>query len=80
MLDKDLQKYYENFVDLFTTVGWKQLVELLEETEKAADDLRAVKDQRDLDFRQGQLDALRTILTLPVAIDQAVKSHEEAAE
>lgn len=80
MLDKELERYYEAFADLFVTQGWKQLVELLETNQKAIDSVSSVKDQRDLDYRQGQLEAIRTILSLPVSIDLAVKSHEEAAE
>lgn len=80
MLDKDLERYYEAFSDLFVTQGWKQLVELLETNQKAIDSVSSVKDQRDLDYRQGQLEAIRTILSLPVSIDLAVKSHEEVAE
>lgn len=80
MLDKDLEQYYESFADLFVTSGWKQLVELMKTTQEAIESVRTVKDLRDLDFRQGQLAVIDTILNLPLSIELAVNSHQEVVE
>lgn len=80
MLDKDLEQYYESFTDLFVTPGWKQLVELMKTTQEAIESVRTVKDLRDLDYRQGQLAVIDTILNLPLSIELAVNSHQEVVE
>lgn len=80
MLDKDLEQYYESFTDLFVTSGWKQLVELMKTTQEAIESVRTVKDLRDLDYRQGQLAVIDTILNLPLSIELAVNSHQEVVE
>jgi hypothetical protein len=49
--NKDLERYYDNFFELFNLDGWKQLQEQLETTATQINDIRAIKDPRDLDFR-----------------------------
>jgi hypothetical protein len=74
--NKDLERYYDNFFELFNLDGWKQLQEQLETTATQINDIRAIKDPRDLDFRQGQLDALRTLLNFEDSIRQTVVALE----
>lgn len=76
MKNKELESYYDNFFELFNTSGWIQIQEQIKETVNQVNDIRSIKDHRDLDFRQGQLDALRTLLNFEASIRQTVESIE----
>ena len=76
MKNKELESYYDNFFELFGTAGWKQLQKELETTAENINDIRSIKDPRDLDFRQGQLDVVRTMLNFEASIRQTVESIE----
>lgn len=78
MISKELEQYYENFYGLFATSGWKQLTDELTKQEDSLNQLRDVKDQRDLDFRQGQLFVISQLLALPKAIELSHNSNMEA--
>ena len=62
-MKKEEQQYYDNYLDLFLHPGWKQLQESLETTAEQLRDITTIRDQRDLDFRQGQLANVTTLLT-----------------
>lgn len=76
MKNKELERYYDNFFDIFHTEGWKQLQDQLEVTVNQLNDIRTIKDPRDLDFRQGQLDAIRTLVNFEASIRQTVEALE----
>lgn len=80
-MKKDIQEYYENYFDLFNHPGWKQLVEQFSVSKAQAENIRTVKDPRDLDFRQGQLDVIDILLSYPQAVRQtydAIEADENA--
>lgn len=74
MNNKELESYYDNFIDLFSLPGWKQLQEQLEATEANLNQIRTIKDHRDLDFRQGQMDVLVTLLSFEASIRQTIEA------
>lgn len=55
------QKYYENYFDVFATVGWKQFIEEIEEI-LGNYRIEDIKDEKQLAFVKGERDALRRIL------------------
>lgn len=75
-MKKELQEYYENYFDLFNHPGWKQLTEQLEISKTQAENIRTIKDPRDLDFRQGQLEVIEVLLNYPQAARQTYDSIE----
>ena len=60
-MDQELQRQYDNYFEMFSTEGWKQLIEDLEEV---TDSFRIedIKDGVDLATTQGQLKVLNQIL------------------
>lgn len=61
-MQKELETYYDNYFDLFNHPGWGQLLEQLAVSKAQAENIRTVKDPRDLDFRQGQLNVLDVLI------------------
>lgn len=76
MNNKELEEYYDNFLDLFNHKGWKQLLEDLGSTAKNLNDVATIRDERDLDFRQGQLTTITTLLNFPESVRQTIDSIE----
>lgn len=62
MLDKELQTYYEEQFNMFSTVGWKDFLEDLQNLYDAIDDLSTIENVETLYFRKGQIDILNLIL------------------
>ena len=76
-MDKDLQKYYETYFDLFSSEGWKQYIKDVEDNRTLMSDVLSIKDGNDLYYRKGTLETLDRILNFENAI---VASYEEAQD
>jgi len=72
-LDQELQRQYDNYFEMFSTEGWKQFVEDLEDI---SDNFRIedIKDGVDLATIQGQLKVLKQILYFE---DSIRRTHDE---
>ena len=62
MQDKELQTYYEEQFSMFSSIGWKDMIEDMQQLYEAVDDLTTVENEQTLWFRKGQLDILNLIL------------------
>lgn len=63
-MNKELEKYYEERFSMMTTKGWSDLLEDVQKMFDARNHVLAVQDEKDLQFKKGQLDVLQWILTL----------------
>jgi|TARA_E500000318_G_scaffold87030_1_gene83870 hypothetical protein len=63
-LDQETQQYYDNYFTLFSTDGWKQLIEELKQNALVINSVEATKDSNDLYMRKGQINVLAYILNL----------------
>lgn len=72
-MDQELQQQYDNYFAMFSTEGWKQFVEDLEDI---VDNFRIedIKDEVDLAKTQGQLKVLKQILYFE---DSIRRTHDE---
>ena len=61
-MDKELQQYYEEQFSMFSSVGWRDFVEDMQQLYDAVDDLATIDNNETLWFRKGQLDILNLIL------------------
>lgn len=68
-MDKETEEYYNKFFDLFTTDGWKQLIEDLKQNALAINSVEATKDANDLYLRKGQLNVLAYLLNLEATVN-----------
>jgi hypothetical protein len=63
-VDQETQQYYDNYFTLFSTDGWKQLIEELKQNALVINSVEATKDTNDLYMRKGQINVLAYILNL----------------
>ena len=75
-MDQELQRQYDNYFEMFSTQGWKQLIEDLEDISEGFR-IEDIKDEVDLANIQGQLKVLRQILYFE---DNIRRTHDELLE
>lgn len=73
-MDKELERYYNTYFELFRTSGWKQLIDELKNNASVINSVEALKDEADMYFRKGQLQILASLLNLE---DMIVNAHTE---
>jgi hypothetical protein len=75
----ELEKYYETYFDLFTTDGWKQFIEDVNENAKTFD-VRNVPDEQALNFVKGQLLIIDKLLNWEASVEVAYNQVKEEDE
>mgnify|MGYP003131533181 CR=1 FL=1 len=76
-MEKEVEKYYNIYFELFRSDGWKQLIEELTEHAAHTNNVAIIKDAQDLFFRQGQLDILTWLLKFEDSINN---NYEDLVE
>lgn len=76
----ELERYFDNYNQLFNHDGYKQLVEELSNNAKQLADIQSVKDQEELFYRKGQVAALATVINLEGTITAARDQAEAEAQ
>jgi len=69
-MDKELQEYYESRFTMFTTKGWKDLVEDIEKI-KASIKVEDIQDEKTLFARKGELRIMNWLINLKDVSEQA---------
>jgi pyruvate dehydrogenase complex dehydrogenase (E1) component len=74
------EKYYEVFLDLFTTDGWKQLRDELVQNHTVLNRVTGVKTE-EVDYVKGQLNILTNLINLEdstrFALEQMAENTDE---
>ena len=63
------EQYYNAMIDMFSTDGWKFLIDELQANLSQINSVDATKDVDDLFFRKGQLNILSFLLNLESTVD-----------
>lgn len=71
MIDKQLQQYYENRFELFSTPGWQDLMEDAQKMFDALNQVLPIQNEAELQLKRGQLDILQWILSLKSVSEQS---------
>ena len=61
--DRELERYYESLIDIFQLEGWKFLLEDFTQSEESLRDLATCRTEKELHYRQGQLDIIGKLLS-----------------
>jgi len=69
--DVTLEEYYAELKMMFQSTGWDLLCDELLNNVQVINNLQSVQDQRDLDYKRGQLAAIGVILNFPDTIQRA---------
>lgn len=75
-MDKELQRYYENLLDLFTRDGWKQFIEDIQDNADILADITTIPDEKQFWYRRGQLEAITRILSYESTIKDSYEDFE----
>ena len=75
-MDKELQQYYEDRFTMFTTKGWKDLVE---DVQKIKDSIKVedIQDEKTLFASRGELRIMNWLINLKDVSEQA---HQDLVE
>lgn len=76
-MDRDLQEYYENLLELFSTSGWKQFLEDIGDNLEILGDITTIPDEKQFWFRRGQVEAIQRVLAYEESI---LAGYEEAKQ
>jgi hypothetical protein len=76
--DKDLQLYYDEVLATMASEGWKLLMEDVERMRVTTDRVSAVKDERDLAFKQGELALMTWILSAKSVYEAAYEALQDS--
>ena len=74
MIDKKLEKYYENRFSMMSTDGWQDLMEDAQNMFNSLNHVLSIQNESDLMVKKGQLDLLQWLITLKPASEQAYES------
>jgi hypothetical protein len=77
MSDRELEKYYRSFEEMFRSDGWKNLMEDIKGSADNVNSVEACKDDKDLYFRKGQLVVMANMLNLEAQIETAKQEQDE---
>jgi len=69
-MDKELQQYYEDRFTMFTTKGWKDLVDDIKKI-KATIKIEDIQDEKTLFARRGELRIMNWLINLKDVSEQA---------
>ena len=74
-MDQELQRYYENLLQLFTQDGWKDFIEDIKGNSDVLSDILTITDEKQLWYRRGQLEASNRILSYESTIKNAYEDN-----
>lgn len=73
----ELEEYFDNYNALFNHSGYDQLIEEITSKIKSLSEVSSISNAEDLFFRKGQIDSLRSILSLQDTVGFAREQAEE---
>lgn len=82
-MDRELQKYFETYFELFATPGWTQFVDDMASTLDGDTLTAAVSEartERDLGILQGEIIKAKAITILEAQLRAAYDQHQEDAD
>lgn len=76
-MNQELQKYYENRFDMFSRLGWAELMEDVDEMLNAMNNVSTIADEKALQFRKGEISILIWLQTLKGVSERAYEDLNE---
>ncbi len=73
----ELQKYYENRFSMMATDGWSDLIEDIDNMVNALNNISVVQDEKDLQFKKGELSILTWLKNLKEVSERAYEELNE---
>lgn len=77
-MEQSLEHYYSESFGMFSTDGWKYLLEDFNKLKDSLNDLSTVSTPEELWFRKGQLDILQLVLKRKETCEEVYKELKDA--
>lgn len=72
-MDQETQQWYEDQFLMFSTQGWKDLIDKATDMQKSYESIRTLSDDDRLHYRRGQLDILDWLVGWKSSVDEQYK-------
>lgn len=76
-MDKELERYFTNYFDLFATPGFTQWIEEIAEYRTDISDIKNIPDSNEFYRRKGIVETLDRLLNFQAAIETAYKEQTD---
>ena len=73
----ELQKYYEDRFTMMATPGWRDLQDDIEKIIETLNNISVIDDEKDLQFKKGELSILTWLKTLKQVSEQAYEDLQD---
>jgi hypothetical protein len=73
----ELQKYYEDRFAMMATPGWRDLIDDIEKIKESLNNISIVENEKDLQFKKGELSILTWLSTLKQVSEQAYEDLQD---
>jgi hypothetical protein len=73
----ELQKYYEDRFAMMATPGWRDLIDDIEKIKESLNNISVVENEKDLQFKKGELSVLTWLSTLKQVSEQAYEDLQD---
>ncbi len=73
----ELQKYYDERFNMMATTGWHELIEDIDNMIVALNNISVVQDEKDLQFKKGELSILTWLKNLKEISERAFEDLNE---
>lgn len=75
-MDKELEKYYNNYFDLFASEGWLQFVQEITEALSSVNDISTIQDANEFFFKKGKVDVYTQIVNFKDLIERSYQETQ----
>jgi hypothetical protein len=76
-MSPELQKYYEDRFAMMATPGWRDLIDDIEKIKESLNNISVVENEKDLQFKKGELSILTWLSTLKQVSEQAYEDLQD---
>ena len=73
----ELQKYYEDRFAMMGSAGWRDLIDDIEKIKESLNNISVINDEKDLQFKKGELSILTWLSTLRQVSEQAYEDLQD---
>ena len=73
----ELQKYYEDRFAMMGSAGWRDLIDDIEKIKESLNNISVINDEKDLQFKKGELSILTWLSTLKQVSEQAYEDLQD---
>ena len=77
IMDREVEKYYEDYRDMFLSSAWKELIAELKDEGEATDNITEITTVEELHYARGKLSVIARIINMPAALDAAFEQIKE---